>query len=79
MRIKDWIYQEIKKPVNEIPALLEALESIENLDKEKCIAFIKEVIVSTQNVYLEAVSDTLALVEQVDRNFLHKEIPSHLK
>ena len=55
------------------------IENDENLDRAKCIDFLKQGILSTQNVYLEAVNDTLAEVELIDRNFLNREIPPHVK
>ena len=52
MRIKDYIYSKVKPKEDEIQALINLIESDENLDKAKCINFLKQAIVSTQNVYL---------------------------
>lgn len=79
MRIKDYIYQKIKPKEDEIQTLIQAIEDDENLDRVKCIDFLKQVILNTQNVYLEGINDTLAEVEQIDRNFLNREIPPHVK
>ena len=79
MRIKDYIYSKITPKQDEIETLINMIENDENLDKAKCISFLKEVIVSTQNVYLEGIKDTLHLVESIDVNFLNREIPPHVK
>lgn len=79
MRIKDWIYKQIIPKEDEIQNIISELENSENLTKEKCIEFLKQVLVSTENTYKEAVNDTLYFVEQVDRNFLNNNIPSHIK
>ena len=79
MRIKDYIYSKIQPKEDQIQTLIQMVESDENLDRAKCINFLKEGIRSTQTVYLEAVNDTLAEVELIDRNFLNREIPPHVK
>lgn len=79
MRIKDYIYSKIKPKEDEIQIIINLIEADENLDRAKCINFLKQAIVSTQNVYLEAVNDTLAEVEIIDKNFLNREIPPHVK
>ena len=79
MRIKDYIYSKIVPKEDQIQTLIQMVESDENLDRAKCINFLKEGIRSTQTVYLEAVNDTLAEVELIDRNFLNREIPPHVK
>lgn len=79
MRIKDYIYQKLKPKEDEIQNLISIIEVDENLDKIKCINFLKEVIISTQNVYSEAINETLAEVELIDRNFLNREVPPHVK
>ena len=79
MRIKDYIYSKVQPKEDEIQALINLIEADENLDKAKCINFLKQAIVSTQNVYLEAIGFTLAEVELIDKNFLNKEIPPHVK
>lgn len=79
MRIKDYIYSKVTPKQDEIETLIQMIEADENLDRTKCISFLKEAIVSTQNVYLEAVNETLYLVENIDKQFLNKEIPPHVK
>ena len=79
MRIKDYIYSKITPKQDEIETLINMIETDENLDKVKCINFLKECVVSTQNVYLEGIKDTLHLVESIDVNFLNREIPPHVK
>ena len=78
MRIKDWIYSKVNKE-DEIAALIEVIEADKNLDKKKCINFLKEAIVSSEKVYLEGVQDALHYVEQCDKNFLNKELPPYVK
>ncbi len=79
MRIKDYIYSKVTPKQDEIETLINMIENDENLDRTKCINFLKEVIVSTQNAYLEAVNDTLAEVELIDKQFLNRETPPHIK
>ena len=79
MRVKDYIYSKITPKQDEIEAIINMIENDENLDKTKCINFLKEVIVSTQNVYLEGIKDTLHLVESIDVNFLNKETSPHVR
>ena len=79
MRIKDYIYQKIKPKEDEIQTIINLIENDENISKEKCIAFLRTIVVSTQTVYLEAINDTLHLVESIDKQFLNKEIPPHVK
>lgn len=79
MHIKDYIYNKIKPKEDEIQTLIQMIEADENLDRTKCINFLKEAIRSTETVYLEAVNDTLHLVESIDKQFLNREIPPHVK
>lgn len=79
MRIKDYIYSKIIPKENDIQNVIDLITNYENLDRAKCIEFLKEVIVNTQKVYLEAVNETLAEIEIIDKNFLNKEIPPHVK
>lgn len=79
MRIKDYIYSKLTPKEDEIKTLINLIEADETLDRTKCISFLKEAVVSTQNVYLEAVNETLAEIELIDKQFLNKEIPPHVK
>lgn len=79
MRTKDYIYSKIVPKEDQIQTLIQMVESDENLDRAKCIDFLKQGILSTQNVYLEAVNDILAEIELIDKNFLNREIPPHVK
>jgi len=79
MRIKDYIYSKITPKQDEIETLINMIENDENLDRAKCIDFLKQGILSTQNVYLEGIKDTLHLVESIDVNFLNRETPPHVK
>lgn len=79
MRVKDYIYNKLTPKQDEIETIINLIENDENLDRTKCINFLKEVIVSTQNMYLEAVNETLAEIELIDKQFLNREIPSHVK
>jgi hypothetical protein len=75
MRIKDYIYNKLIPKQDVIESIINLIESDENLDRTKCINFLKEAVISTQNVYLEAVNETLHLVESIDKQFLNREIP----
>lgn len=79
MRTKDYIYSKLTPKQDEIEAIINLIETDENLDRTKCINFLKQAVVSTQNVYLEAVNETLHLVESIDKQFLNREIPPDVK
>lgn len=79
MRVKDSIYKKVLPKEDEIQDIILQLENSENISKEKCIEFLKQILVSSENTYKEAVNDTLWCIEQVDKNFLNNDIPSYIK